>query len=119
MSAYIVHERTMHKCVKALLAQGQSCKDGDQLGTWLYAMNVRAVNIAYPTGEPAQCPPYRYSPVKPTPLETLKALQVLRHQCGEGDVTNEALYQRLEDAIFARLEAIVRALPEYEALPWE
>jgi len=122
MSAFIVSEACIHRCVAALLGDRESCEDGDRLGAELYVLNQRSVQARYPgdtTGYADIPEGYRYKPTRPGRIQMLKALESWRHQCSEArDVEATALYERITRRINDLAREIVRDLPEYEKAVW-
>lgn len=120
MSAFIVSEACMHRCVKAMLPDEASCEEGDELGRKLFAMNQRAVQARYGVRKDGYdaVPEYRYVSVIPDRYAALKALCSLKYQCSEGDVPEEPLYKELSEAVSELALKIAMSAPEYERAAW-
>ena len=134
MSAFIVSDACMQKCVTAMLGPGDSCEYADELGDRLYAMNLEAVRVRYDDRSPDALPgsgiPEAFKwRVKPAnfydPRERkdwccyVKALQCLLYQCTEGNVPEYDLYRRIERRINEIDRTIVSGLSEYQEAPWD
>ncbi len=123
MSAFIVTNACIHRCV-AVLAREYENKD--DLGAALLAMNVLAVGERYGATKATvdeQCDtyaaPYKFERGYPClPVESVKALRCLRYQCSEGAVPEEPLYKRLDAAINDLQSEIVSSLPGYDKASW-
>ena len=98
MSAFVVSDETMHRCVKAaahskLWPEGA---DRDELGRALFNMNYAAMSERYgDRNEPSQ---YVFEDREASPAEMWKALQCLIYQASEGDVPESAIYKLTQEA---------------------
>ncbi len=119
MSAFLVSDRCMHRCVSLItnyLQTGGGATFGgetavshegmDRIGRQLYAMNARAVNHRY--NEDDKPPGYAYSPFHENDPDIVKhkALRCLLYQCSEGDVPESDLFKeadRVADAVAGQL----------------
>ena len=62
---------------------------------------------------------YRYELKHVPRIDGLKSLQCVIYQCSEGDqFYNSLLYKEMRDMELATLQAIVTAMPEYDAAEW-
>lgn len=126
MSAFIVSERTIHRCVSAMMRDNtwQGCEWGDLMGRDMMRLNRQAVGVRYahnaavlaeqPTDEEIDA--YRYSPVIPTRFQALVALQCFLYQCSEGkELTETLLYRDVQKRIHRLAAEIVSELPDYKA----
>lgn len=146
MSAFIVSEHTMRRAVNAI-AIAYELENGtfmeaaslDTLGRDLFALNVAAVAARYPNDKPSELPgsepPAAYvhpgAPVGdakrgPSPYtvarlcDVYKGLTCLLSQCSEGDqFESSPVFVRADKARDAIMRAIIPALPEYDAAPWD
>lgn len=131
MSAYIVTEETMRRCVAAIVDNvaylhhvapqlASMAYAPEELGAALFAMNAYAVAQRYP-GHNETAPVYVHGRArcdKSTKITALKSLECLRYQCSEGDTVSQPLYLELDAAIGALARQIVHSLPAYKAAPW-
>lgn len=122
MSAFIVSEECMHRCVKAMLPDDidSSCEERDELGRKLFGMNQRAVQARYGVRSDGYdaVPEYRYKPIIPNRYAALKALCALKYQCSEGDVPSEPLFKELAEAVNDLALEIAMSAPEYDRAMW-
>lgn len=121
MSAFVISDKTMHRCVSAF-SENKASEDCDEIGRNLFKMNNDAVESRYQDRHPDTFydpEKYRYRVMFPDKLNQVKALHCLRYQCSEGDVPECDLYKELESKIREIESRIVHSLPEYEALPWD
>lgn len=118
MSAFIISEKTMHLCVRAMLDEGKfvSHREKDDMGKELFAMNQRAVQARYGKRDDGYdaVPDYRYQSQLPDRVSMFKALECLLYQCSEGDVPEEKLYIRVSEKRDELAREIVRHSKEYE-----
>lgn len=125
MSAFIVSEETMHRAVAAFIGMKNFPLDtGTEIGRLLFTMNCEAFRQRYDgrhaesmSHSPASTYEYQHRPS--TPTELFKALQCLRYQCCEGDVTESALYKDVEAQCGDIAEDIVMDTDSYAAAPWD
>jgi len=142
MSAFIVDDETMDRCVTAILLGAKSGATEflsvpflynpgapSAIGRLLFAMNEAAIDdrygdlaregIAGPT--PPSCS-YNYTRVSAHALglvQLVKSCDCLLHQCIEGDLPESDVYRELL-AVRGRItHSIVAKLPAYDAAVWE
>ena len=118
MSAFVVNNMTIHRClyglVYAKLARGYS----PSLGQKLLDLNVRAVNARY--NEKDVAPKFEdMGEMDVSKISAVKALHCLRYQCSEGDVPKDPLFKKISRAIEILSEDIVCNLPEWSKVPWD
>jgi hypothetical protein len=89
-----------------------------ELGRALHDMNVSAVCQRYTDDSPGDYPYEHPRGHAPSLLHAYKALRCYLYQCSEGDVPLWTMYQMLVDYADHLANAIVQAMPEYDALPW-
>ena len=118
MSAFLVQQETINKCVQALLPENASCEAGDRLGDELVGLNWEAICVRYREPMPGY-PTFRYRNKSYTDVEKFKAMRCLLYQCSEGDVPDKELYHRLEQRSNELARSIVSNLPEFNEAPWE
>lgn len=130
MSAFLVTEKTLYNCMKAITKAQYSALykdiDGSQrkfkvIFMALNSLNSLALKVRY-NEEPA--PGYKFCSIKYTEassckVQLLKSLQCLIYQCSEGSVVETGLYKKLVEVKNDLAELIVRDLPEYENAVWD
>lgn len=134
MSAFVVSRETMQVCVTALHDRMSDCRNADQLGRDLFALNEQAVNWRYPNGPQdvglyaewqwrVTCPLVDGNGIpvdRKTACQWLKALHCLRYQLTEGEkFETHNLYKRIMERIRQIETSIVCQLPEYNEAPWD
>lgn len=115
MSAFVVSEWTMHRCVFALDEYGSLCEQLDILGQRLFELNENAVAARYKT-EPnrAQSEAYRFRPCgTPSVFQLLKSLECLHYQCSEDGIEG-VLMERMERKMNELRGKIVARVVEYQ-----
>lgn len=138
MSAFVVSDETMHKCVRAILRPRQyqspvfgvfagvdtSERDaGTRIGRLLFTANVEAVEALYRKDSPPAPVTYVHKDdwsayTLPRRIADYKALQCLAYQCAEDGVIDSAIYAELREAISTIARTIVEDMPEYEKATW-
>jgi len=130
MSAFLVSEKTLYNCMKAITKAQYSALYKDIEGSQkkfkivfmaLNSLNSLALKVRY-NEEPA--PGYKFCSIKYTEassckVQLLKSLQCLIYQCSEGSVVETGLYKKLVEVKNDLAELIVRDLPEYENAVWD
>ena len=130
MSAFLVTEKTLYNCMKAITKAQYSALykdiDGSQkkfkvIFMALNSLNSLALKVRY-NEEPA--PGYKFCEIKYTEassckVQLLKSLQCLIYQCSEGSVVKTGLYKKLIEVKNDLMDLIVRDLPEYENAVWD
>lgn len=137
MSAFIVSEDCMTRCVLALAGRmpglASTQEEYTKLGRTLYALNADAVAQryqeppdlklaqSYEFGKTWQGPRCVGPGMHPacTPIEQYKALSCLIYQCSEGDVPEQSLYKSLVQHRQDLAERIVHDLPAWDQAPWD
>lgn len=137
MSAYIVEDETMDRCVRAILDGGHydlvieladkatrvalAAEDDKRtaLGRLLFRMNEDAVAFRYDErADRASSKTYSYTHRSAEMVELFKSLDCFTYQCSEGDVPKRPLF-RLCEAIQARIACgIVRLSDSYNRAAW-
>lgn len=130
MSAFLVSEKTLYNCMKAITKAKYSALYKDIDGSHkkfkvifmaLNSLNSLALKVRY-NEEPA--PGYKFCEVKysnasSNPIQLLKSLNCLIYQCSEGAVVETGLYKKLLE-VKADLSAdIISDLPEYDQAVWD
>ncbi len=139
MSAFIVSEACMDRCINVIADQfmhdnartfGSLILDDPEdlttLGQQLFKLNQQAIHARYGgPGTPnhnddyAAVPDFKMKWQVITLVDGVKALQCLLYQCSEGDIPETSLlYANLDKAVLAIQSRIVSALPEYEKAAW-
>jgi hypothetical protein len=130
MSAFLVSEQTMHRCVAGVIASQWSRFNGlrlasdnlptvcTKIGQALYQMNVDALEQRYPGDSDNVVPVYRYKPVFINKCDAFKALECLRYQCSEGNVPETELYQEVCSIMISLATSVMAELPAYKSAPW-
>lgn len=131
MSAFVVGDKTINK-VLAWLGEASHAEEREEilvvagfapnhnwlgnLGTVMKQMNVDAVNQRHNLYDLYEQAYFNYQrlPVA-SDITTLKALRCWQHQCCEGDIPQEPLYQILDVLGGKIAERIVVLLPAYDA----
>lgn len=130
MSAFLVSEKTLYNCMKAITKAKYSALykdiDGSQkkfkvIFMALNSLNSLALKVRY-NEEPA--PGYKFCSIKYTEassckVQLLKSIQCLIYQCSEGSVVKTGLYKKLIEVKNDLLDLIVRDLPEYDKAVWD
>ena len=128
MSSFIIGEKTMHRCVAAVMeyvktshgairapALASLARSGpNAIGGEFYRLNADAVSQRYE--EPQEPPPYQYNAFIGTSAPDVwrfKALGCLSYQCAEGTVPNRPLFKELEIVENALACHIVRGMAAY------
>ena len=133
MSAFIVSDDVMHRCVSAIVRRANDRTLGSlghfaptmarllespqTLGDALSALNERAVRARYP-GEDFAGPRYMARLVDCSEIVGFKALECLRYQCSENGAMDDPLYAELSELIDSLARDMVRRMPGYEQAPW-
>ncbi len=136
MSAYIVHEKVMHRVVSAILASGEEWFMGrlisrstppamreisaTRIGRRLYALNALAVRQRYPH-EPAygsRPRNYAWQRHDVSPEQGVKCLTCLLYQCSEGRVYGYGHYRELQQMQGILSYNIVKETPGYAQASW-
>ena len=130
MSAFLVSEKTLYNCMKAITKAKYSALYKDIGGSHkkfkiifmaLNSLNSLALKVRY-NEEPA--PGYKfcevkYSNISSDKIQLLKSLQCLIYQCSEGSVVKTGLYKKLIEVKNDLMDLIIRDLPEYENAVWD
>jgi len=130
MSAFLVSEKTLYNCMKAITKAQYSALykdiDGSQkkfkiIFMALNSLNSLALKVRY-NEEPS--PGYKFCSIKYTEassckIQLLKSLQCLIYQCSEGSVIKTGLYKKLLEVKSDLQDLIIRDLPEYEKAVWD
>ena len=130
MSAFLVTEKTLYNCMKAITKAKYSVLykdiDGSQkkfkvIFMALNSLNSLALKVRY-NAEPT--PGYKFCVIKYTEassckIQLLKSLQCLIYQCSEGSVVETGLYKKLVEVKNDLMDLIIRDLPEYENAVWD
>jgi len=130
MSAFLVTEKTLYNCMKAITKAQYSALykdiDGSQkkfkiIFMALNSLNSLALKVRY-NEEPS--PGYKFCSIKYTEassckIQLLKSLQCLIYQCSEGSVIKTGLYKKLLEVKSDLQDLIIRDLPEYEKAVWD
>lgn len=118
MSAFIVSNRTIHRCLEGLVYAKLSFGYSPSLGQKLLEMNARAVAQRYE--ENLEEVKFEIIHDDPTnKISAVKALHCLRYQCSGGDVPKDPLFKKISRAIEILSEDIVCNLPEWNNEPWD
>lgn len=130
MSAFLVTEKTLYNCMKAITKAQYSALykdiDGSQkkfkiIFMALNSLNSLALKVRY-NEEPS--PGYKFCSIKYTEassckIQLLKSLNCLIYQCSEGSVIKTGLYKKLLEVKSDLQDLIIRDLPEYEKAVWD
>jgi hypothetical protein len=130
MSSFLVTEKTLYNCMKAITKAQYSALykdiDGSQkkfkiIFMALNSLNSLALKVRY-NEEPS--PGYKFCSIKYTEassckIQLLKSLQCLIYQCSEGSVIKTGLYKKLLEVKSDLQDLIIRDLPEYEKAVWD
>lgn len=117
MSAFIVNNTTIHRCLCGLYFANLSFEYNISLGQKLYELNAKAVAQRYEETPERVKFTREESPV--SKISAVKALHCLRYQCSEGDVPKDPLFKKISRAIEILSEDIVCNLPEWNNEPWD
>lgn len=118
MSAFIVSNRTIHRCLEGLVYAKLAIGYSPSVGQKLFEMNARAVSQRY--GEKPEDVKFQIVHDDPTSkMSAVKALHCLRYQCSEGDVPKDPLFKKISRAIEILSEDIVCNMPEWNNVPWD
>ena len=117
MSAFIVSNNTIHRCVHGLVYAKLAFAYNQPVGQKLFEMNAKAVAQRYK--EELQSVWFEESDKPVSKMSAVKALHCLRYQCSDGDIPQTALFQKLSRAIEILSEDIVCNLPEWNKEPWD
>lgn len=125
MSAFVVTNETMQRCVAGIQASGlrsflnyDPATQPQEIGELLFNLNAEAVNQRYDESDPA--PAYKHKPLPMlTVIQAYKSLACLDYQCSEGDVPNHPVYKALEAAQARLAHRIVSRLPQYDTAAWD
>jgi hypothetical protein len=117
MSAFIVNNNTIHRCLMGLCYAKLSFEYNKELGQKLLELNARAVAQRYE--EPEEKVVFKGSKFPVSPIGAVKALHCLRYQCSEGDVPQDPLFKKISRAIEILSEDIVCNLPQWNEEPWD
>lgn len=118
MSAFVVNNMTIHRCLEGLVFAKLAFGYSPTLGQKLLDLNARAVNERYEENEEA--PKFKIvHDVPVSKISAVKALHCLRYQCSEGDVPKDPLFKKISRAIEILSEDIVCNLPEWNEEPWD
>lgn len=130
MSAFIVTEETIRRCVEGVreLLTKQRVDyawphDPSDIGQALWDMNESAVRQRYP-GEGNDLPgseitEYRHRKGYYNNLQQIHALQCLLYQCSEGNVPETPLFKATTLVAGEIALHVVRNLPAYDKLAWD
>ena len=130
MSAFLVTEKTLYNCMKAITKAQYSALykdiDGSQkkfkiIFMALNSLNSLALKVRY-NEEPS--PGYKFCSIKYTEassckIQLLKSLNCFIYQCSEGSVIKTGLYKKLLEVKSDLQDLIIRDLPEYEKAVWD
>jgi len=130
MSAFLVTEKTLYNCMKAITkAQysklyyeaSQSQKKFKIVFMALNSLNSLALKVRY-NEEPS--PGYKFCSIKYTEassckIQLLKSLQCLIYQCSEGSVVETGLYKKLIEVKNDLQDLIISDMPEYKKAVWD
>mgnify|MGYP000560194475 FL=1 len=130
MSAFLVTEKTLYNCMKAITKAQYSALykdiDGSQkkfkiIFMALNSLNSLALKVRY-NEEPA--PGYKFCSIKYTEassckVQLLKSLQCLIYQCSEGSVVKTGLYKKLIEVKNDLQDLIISDMPEYKKAVWD
>ncbi len=117
MSAFIVNNTTIHRCLYGLYWAKLAFGYSPSIGQKLYELNAKAVAHRY--DEPAERVKFTSEEGVPTKISAVKALHCLRYQCSEGDIPKDPLFKKISRAIEILSEDIVCNLPEWNKEPWD
>lgn len=117
MSAFVVSNQTIHRCVHALVYAKLAFEYNQPIGQKLFEMNAKAVAQRY--HEEPQSVWFEEVNEPVSKMSAVKALHCLRYQCSEGDIPQSYLFQKLSRAIEILSEDIVCNLPEWNEVPWD
>lgn len=148
MSAYVVDSATMDKVVRAICSKQKYDRRGrlfgafdvdrsenwSKIGQALFAMNIEAVAQRYPSssrnapdnlpgGDVSEATTYRFKGMPhigdmADRVACYKALQSLKYQCSEGNVTETELYLFLCAYIDVFAHDLILHMPEYDRAEW-
>ena len=130
MSAFLVSEKTLYNCMKAITKAKYSALYKDIDGSHkkfkvifmaLNSLNSLALKVRY-NEEPA--PGYKFCSIKYTKassckIQLLKSLQCLIYQCSEGSVVETGLYKKLIEVKNDLQDLIISDMPEYKKAVWD
>jgi hypothetical protein len=130
MSAFLVTEKTLYNCMKAITKAQYSALykdiDGSQkkfkiIFMALNSLNSLALKVRY-NEEPS--PGYKFCSIKYTEassckIQLLKSLQCLIYQCSEGSVVETGLYKKLIEVKNDLQDLIISDMPEYKKAVWD
>lgn len=132
MSAFLVSEKTLYNCMKAITKAKYSAlyKDIEGEGSHkkmkiifmaLNSLNSLALKVRY--NEPP-APGYKFCEVKysnasSNKIQLLKSLQCLIYQCSEGEVVKTGLYKKLVEVQNQLQDLIISDMPEYKQAVWD
>lgn len=117
MSAFIVNNTTIHRCLWGLCYANLSLDYNPSLGQKLYDLNAEAVAQRY--DESPERVKFLGEETPVSKMSAVKALHCLRYQCSEGDVPKKPLFKKISRAIEILSEDIVCNLPEWNNVPWD
>lgn len=125
MSAFMVNNQTMQRCVAGLAMVEASIGGldarfaGGEIGRILFDLNADAVNDRYrDAADRAKAPAYRHAKVNDRPMELFKALDCLLYQCAEGDIPKRPEFHDLEHAAGLLAMYLARRTDDYERASW-
>jgi len=117
MSAFIVNNTTIHRCLWGLYYAKLSFDYDPEIGNKLYDLNAKAVAQRY--DEKPDSFKFKKEETPVNKISAVKALHCLRYQCSEGDVPKDPLFKKISRAIEILSEDIVCNLPEWNEEPWD
>jgi hypothetical protein len=117
MSAFIVSNKTIHRCVMGMCYAKLAFDYSEKLGQKMLELNAKAVASRYE--EPVEDVLFVGSDHIPSKISAVKALHCLRYQCSEGDVPKDPLFKKISRAIEILSEDIVCNLPQWNEEPWD
>lgn len=117
MSAFIVSNSTIHRCVHGMVYAKLSFGYTQALGQKLFELNAKAVAQRY--GEEPASVWFEEETSAVSKISAVKALHCLRYQCSEGGIPTDPLFKKISRAIEILSEDIVCNLPEWNEVPWD
>jgi len=120
MSAYLVSEQTINRCM-SILYDIDFRERPEELGLALWQMNADAVSARYPNDQKLTIAAEDYRPMWSkgmTPAQQLKTLEYFLYQCSEGEIPKRDLYKRVQRRIRRLERDLIEAIPAYRDAEW-